>query len=93
MIKKCDAALDDERLMEYNSNSMLQGIADCMFEEDGEIVLVDYKTDRVNSENILVSRYDLQIKLYSAALSKIFGKRVREAYLYSFSLGKAVKAI
>lgn len=93
LIKKCDAALDDERLMEYNSNSMLQGIADCMFEEDGEIVLVDYKTDRVNSENILVSRYDLQIKLYSAALSKIFGKRVREAYLYSFSLGKAVKAI
>ena len=93
LIKKSDAALDDERLMEYNSNSMLQGIADCMFEEDGEIVLVDYKTDRVNSEKILVSRYDLQIKLYSAALSRIFGKRVREAYLYSFSLGKAVKAI
>ncbi|MDE6595726.1 MAG: PD-(D/E)XK nuclease family protein, partial [Oscillospiraceae bacterium] len=83
LIKKSDAALDDERLMEYNSNSMLQGIADCMFEEDGEIVLVDYKTDRVNSEKILVSRYDLQIKLYSAALSKIFSKRVREAYLYS----------
>lgn len=93
LIKKCDAALDDERLMEYNSNSMLQGIADCMFEEDGEIVLVDYKTDRVDREKILVSRYDLQIKLYGAALSKIFGKRVREAYLYSFSLGKAVKAI
>lgn len=93
LVKKSDAALDDERLMEYNSNSMLQGIADCMFEEDGEIVLVDYKTDRVSSEKILVSRYDLQIKLYGAALSKIFGKRVREAYLYSFSLGKAVKAI
>ncbi len=93
LIKKCDAALDDERLMEYNNGSMLQGIADCMFEEDGEIVLVDYKTDRVDNGKILISRYDLQIKLYSAALSKIFGKRVKEAYLYSFSLGKAVKAI
>ncbi|MDE5741678.1 MAG: PD-(D/E)XK nuclease family protein [Oscillospiraceae bacterium] len=93
LIKKSDAALDDERLMEYNSNSMLQGIADCMFEEDGEIVLVDYKTDRVDSENILVSRYDLQIKLYAAALGKIFGKRVREAYLYSFCLNKAVNAL
>lgn len=93
LIKKSDAALDDERLMEYNSNSMLQGIADCMFEENGEIVLVDYKTDRVNSEKILVSRYDLQIKLYAAALGKIFGKRVREAYLYSFCLNKAVKAL
>lgn len=93
LIKKYDAALDDERLMEYNSNSMLQGIADCMFEEDGEIVLVDYKTDRVDSEMILVSRYDLQIKLYAAALGKIFGKRVKEAYLYSFCLNKAVKAL
>lgn len=93
LIKKCDAALDDERLMEYNSSSMLQGIADCMFEEDGEIVLVDYKTDRINNAEVLVDRYDLQIKLYGAALGKIFGKRVREAYLYSFSLGKAVKAL
>lgn len=93
LIKKSDAALDDERLMEYNSNSMLQGIADCMFEEDGGIVLVDYKTDRVDSEKVLISRYDLQIKLYASALAKIFGKPVKEAYLYSFSLGKAVKAI
>lgn len=93
LVKKCDAALDDERLMEYNSNSMLQGIADCMFEEDGEIVLIDYKTDRVGSEKALVSRYDLQIKLYAAALGRIFGMRVKAAYLYSFSLNKAVKAL
>ncbi len=91
LIKKSDAALDDERLMEYNNNSMLQGIADCMFEEDGEIVLIDYKTDRGVSEKTLADRYDLQLKLYGAALGRIFGKTVREAYLYSFSLGKAVK--
>lgn len=93
LIKKSDAALDDERLMEYNDNSMLQGIADCMFEEDGEIVLIDYKTDRGAGEKILADRYDLQIKLYAAALGRIFGKRVREAYLYSFALGRAVRII
>lgn len=93
LIKKSDAALDDTRLMEYNDNSMLQGIADCMFEENGEIVLIDYKTDRVGSEGTLLARYDLQIKLYAAALGKIFGKRVGGAYLYSFSLGRAVKAV
>lgn len=92
LVKKSDAGLDDYRLMEYNKDSMLQGIADCMFEENGEIVLVDYKTDRVTSPSVLVSRYDLQIKLYGAALGRIFGKRVKEAYLYSFSLGMAVKA-
>lgn len=93
LIKKSDAALDDTRLMEYNGNSMLQGIADCMFEEEDGIVLIDYKTDRVQSESVLISRYDLQIKLYAAALEKIFGKKVKEAYLYSFCLGKAVPAV
>lgn len=92
LIKKSDAALDDTRLMEYNSNSMIQGIADCMFEEDGELVLVDYKTDRVTNAETLLSRYDLQLKLYSAAIGRIFGRRVKEAYLYSFSLGRAVRA-
>ena len=93
LVKKSDAGLDDERLMEYNNDSMLQGIADCMFDEDDEIVLVDYKTDRVSDESTLIARYDLQIKLYAAALSRIFGKNVKEAYLYSFSLGKAVRAL
>ncbi|MGN0674135.1 MAG: helicase-exonuclease AddAB subunit AddA [Oscillospiraceae bacterium] len=93
LIKKSDAAIDDERLMEYNNGSMLQGIADCMFDEDGEIVLIDYKTDRVSSEKTLILRYDLQLKLYSAALSRIFGRRVKEAYLYSFALGKAVRVV
>ena len=93
LVKKSDAGLDDERLMEYNNDSMLQGIADCMFEENGGIVLIDYKTDRVSDPQTLIDRYDLQIKLYAAALSRIFGKKVKEAYLYSFSLGRAVKAL
>lgn len=92
LIKKSDAALDDERLMGYN-NSMLQGIADCMFEEDDGIVIIDYKTDRVDSESVLVKRYDLQLKLYSAALGRIFDKPVKEAYLYSFALGRAIKVV
>jgi len=93
LIKKCDAALDDERLMEYNNSSMLQGIADCMFEEDDGIVIIDYKTDRVDSEGVLMKRYDLQLKLYSAALGRIFDKPVKEAYIYSFALGREIKVI
>lgn len=91
LIKKCDASLDDDRLMEYNNNSMLQGIADCMFEEEDGIVIIDYKTDRVDSESVLVKRYDLQLRLYSAALGSIFDKPVKEAYIYSFALGKEIK--
>lgn len=67
---------------------LIQGIADCVFEEDGELVLVDYKTDRVNSDEELLSRYKKQIMFYKSAVEKTLGKRVKEAVLYSFYLNK-----
>ncbi len=86
--------LDDELGEEYNNtNGMLQGIADCLFREDGGYVLIDYKTDRVSSENVLADRYRMQLKLYSAAMEKITGVRVKEAYLYSFGLDRTVRII
>ncbi|MCH5194560.1 MAG: helicase-exonuclease AddAB subunit AddA [Oscillospiraceae bacterium] len=93
LIKKSDAALDDSRIMEYNDNSMIQGIADCLFEKNGGLVLVDYKTDNISKEETFIAKYDLQLKLYSAALGRIFGKKVTEAYLYSFKLGKAIQVL
>lgn len=84
--------LDGMYGLEYNnSNSMLQGIADCIFFEDGEMVLVDYKTDRVRCGEVLADRYRRQLVLYSAALEKIFHVKVRQAYLYSFSLDREIE--
>lgn len=74
-------------------NIIVQGIVDLYFEEDGEIVLLDYKTDYV-AEGMLESvckRYEAQISYYSKALEKITGLKVKEKYLYLFSVGKLVK--
>lgn len=76
----------------YNTTSkekiLIQGIADCVFEEDGELILLDYKTDRVNSEYELLDRYKKQLMFYRNAVEKALGKRVKEVVLYSFSLNK-----
>ncbi len=86
--------LDDELGKEYNNTSgMLQGIADCFFKEDDGFVLIDYKTDRVYNSQFLVSRYERQLKLYSKAIGKIYGAPVKEAYIYSFSLDKALQIV
>ena len=71
----------------------LQGIIDCFFEEDEEIVLLDYKTDyvEVGNEDKILDRYKVQIKYYKEAVEKITGKRVKESYLYLFGISKAVK--
>ena len=70
--------------------TIIQGIADCIFEEDGEIVIVDFKTDNINDLNVLVERYNEQLEIYKYALAEIFGKKIKECVLYSVKLGKTV---
>lgn len=70
--------------------SILQGIADLVFEENGALVLVDYKTDYVTSAGQLVSAYSNQLRLYAAALEKIFAMPVREQIIYSFRLDEQI---
>lgn len=71
-----------------NEKILIQGIADCVFEENGKLVLVDYKTDRVKSDGQLLDMYKNQISFYAKAVSKTLQKEVKEAVLYSFFLGK-----
>lgn len=74
-----------------NEKIVIQGIADCVFSENGSLILVDYKTDRVSSEEKLISLYKDQLDVYKEALKKCFGKEVSETVLYSFHLGKEVR--
>ncbi len=69
---------------------LIQGIIDVFFEEDGEIVLLDYKTDKVASAAELAGRYRTQLELYQEAIERAVGKKVKERLLYSFSLGEIV---
>lgn len=71
---------------------IVQGMIDLFFEEDGEIVLLDYKTDWVHNEEELVKRYQIQLDYYQEALEKSLGKRVKERLIYSFALGREIRA-
>ena len=78
-------------VFEYEGQ-LIQGIIDLYFEEDGELVIVDYKTDRVMKgeagEKELVKRYAIQLDYYAKALTQLTGKKVKEKIIYSFALGK-----
>lgn len=78
-------------VFEYEGQ-LIQGIIDLYFEEDGELVLVDYKTDRdmkdEAGEKELVKRYAIQLDYYAKALTQLTGKKVKEKIIYSFALGK-----
>lgn len=76
-------------VMNEESGTLLQGVIDCAFLEDGEWVLVDYKTDRISDENAFCERYALQLTWYARALERITGRPVRQMWLYAIGLGKA----
>ncbi len=78
--------------IENKDTLMVRGIIDAYFEENDEIVIVDYKTDFVNEENKddVIKRYTKQLEIYSMALNKLTGKVVKEAYIYLFGIEEAI---
>lgn len=67
---------------------LIQGIIDVFFIENDEIVLLDYKTDVIDSLEALWNRYSVQIQYYEEALTKLMQMPVKERILYSFYLEK-----
>ncbi len=78
-------------IMYKGTDGMLQGIADCIFEEPDGYVLVDYKTDRVSSPQELLDKYGPQLALYKSAFDVILDKPVKSAYIYSFRLADGIE--
>ncbi|MFS0864175.1 helicase-exonuclease AddAB subunit AddA [Fredinandcohnia sp. 179-A 10B2 NHS] len=81
---------------EQQENVLIQGVIDCIFEDEKGIVLIDYKTDAITgrfkggfeeAKPVLEERYRVQLELYSKAIEHIWKKPVTEKYLYFFDGG------
>lgn len=85
-IYKDDNILNSERLM-------VVGIIDLFYEREDGIVLLDYKTDKINKDNFesVVSRYNIQLDLYKKAIEDISGKKVVKKAVYFMSIGELVE--
>ena len=76
---------------------LVQGIIDCCFEEEGGMILADYKSnfirpDRPHEAELarIKEEYKIQIELYREAVEKGMGMKVNEAYLYMFTTGETI---
>lgn len=70
---------------------LVQGIIDVYFEEEGELVVLDYKTDQVHTAEELREKYHAQLDYYAKALEQLLGKKVKEKIIYSFALKKEIQ--
>ena len=81
---RVEAAADDALL--------LLGTIDALFEEDGRLILVDYKTGgRGKTDTQLAASYRVQLQQYARAVELLFGTPPAEAWLYMLDLQRTVK--
>ncbi|KUK54736.1 MAG: ATP-dependent helicase/nuclease subunit A [Desulfotomaculum sp. 46_296] len=71
---------------------VIQGIIDCLLEEEGALVVIDFKTDYINPGDwermkALAACYRIQIEMYARAAQTIFMLPVKERFLYFFGAG------
>lgn len=72
---------------------LVQGIIDVYLEEGDHLILIDYKTDRVEEEKLLADRYRTQLDYYQRALEQMKGKKVTEKIIYSLHLQKMIRIL
>ncbi|MDU5942596.1 MAG: helicase-exonuclease AddAB subunit AddA [Negativicoccus succinicivorans] len=69
----------------------LQGVIDCLYATaSGDLAILDYKTDRVDTANVLYERYHRQLDLYAHAATRIWQRPVVKKIIYSLALHEAI---
>ena len=82
--RELDLADSDELIL-------VQGVVDAYIETEEGIVIIDYKTDKIKTLNILKERYDKQLDYYAKAISASTDKNIISKILWSFELGKELR--
>lgn len=79
---------------EVPESILVQGIIDLYYiNKEDELILVDYKTDFVQTEEELVQKYQTQLELYQKALEEALNRAVKKVYIYSTFLGKEIEVL
>ena len=91
-VERQDKEDRDAAKSEESETILIQGTIDAYWEEEGSYILIDYKTDRIapGGEDELIRRYRIQLDCYARALEQITGIPVREKWIYSIALKKAI---
>jgi CRISPR/Cas system-associated exonuclease Cas4 (RecB family) len=74
----------------YFEDVVLRGQIDLWFEEGGELIVVDYKTDRVSDDREFRGAYGLQLQIYALALERYAGRAADRAVLYYLRPDKTI---
>ena len=89
---RAEAALVAKLYETENIELCLDAVVSALHEENGELTIIDYKTDRVRGEALSerAEVYAGQVRAYAIAAKRITGKPVKECVLYFLDAGEEV---
>ncbi|BED91707.1 MAG: helicase-exonuclease AddAB subunit AddA [Candidatus Improbicoccus pseudotrichonymphae] len=79
-----------ENFDKNNKPTMIQGEIDCVFQENNEFIIIDYKTDKIFHIDELLNKYANQLQIYKKAFEKCEKTKVNELIIYSFHLNSFI---
>ena len=86
--REYEFVLENEKI----SRSLILGVIDLFYiTNDGKVVLVDFKTDKLENNEDFIKKYKKQLDIYKEAINTLTEKKVDETYIYSFNLNKSIK--
>ena len=88
---KAIEVIPDVDITHENDIVIIQGTVDCIIEKNGQLTVLDYKTDRAARKEDLLERYSQQLRTYSRSVSKRFGLPVEKAVIWSFELSQEIE--
>ena len=89
MMDACDLSSDKEL---KSKQVLVQGILDCVYEtQDNELILVDYKTDKVSDVLELKDRYEFKLSYYKKACEMMFERPISRVIIYSLPLARSIE--
>ncbi len=91
MLRASEVLTEEEAGRFGGEELLVQGTIDCCFVEDGQWVLLDYKTDRTKDMEALRAHYEKQLKVYALALETITGMRVKQRLLCLLESGETLE--
>ena len=83
-------ASEIDKNIQSDEHVTVQGVADCVLIKDEKIIVIDYKTDRINDEAEFIAKYYTQLRLYAMAMNNTYGYPVTDCFIYSFNLNRLI---
>ena len=85
-------SLEDIAEANFKTPALIQGVVDMyIVTRNNNHIIIDFKTDKVDSEQELLDRYNVQLKVYKKAIELAYNEKVDNTFIYSFGLGKVIK--